>query len=245
VLQDALLPKQGAASLRATLAPKLSGAIDVPAALRLQPLGQHLLFSSVASLLGNAGQTNYATANAALAAAAQLLQQGGTSAVSLQWGPWSGGGMATAAVAASLAVKGVGLVQPASGLQLLHRVLTGSSGGGTAAAVVAPLVVLDWRRMLRPAQQSSPFFADVAPASIGTSVRSAAGPAPAQRASAGALSVQQVQEQLLELVAGVVGTTIDPSVAFMSAGLDSLGEKCSLHPVLQARLALHGAQFRV
>ena len=246
VLQDALLPKQGAGSLRAALAPKLSGAINAAAALRLQPLAQHLLFSSVASLLGNAGQANYSAANAALDAAAQLLQQGGTSAISLQWGPWSGGGMATAAVAASLAAKGVGLVQPASGLQLLQRVLAGSNGIA-AAAMVAPLVVLDWRLMLRPAQQSSPFFADMAPAATSTARLSAAGTAPAQhqRAAGAALSVQQVQEQLQELVAGVVGCTIDPAVAFMSAGLDSLGEAYRLLVVLTTPLARHGTQYAI
>lgn len=217
-----MLARQTAGGLRRALAPKLSGALNAAAGLRQQPLQQALLFSSVAALLGNAGQANYSAANAALDAAAALWQQHGTPAGSLQWGPWAGGGMATASVAASLAAKGVGLVQPAGGLRLLARLLAPAA---SLPAVAAPLVALDWRRMLRPAQQRSPFFAELVPAG-----QPAAGPSPAAASShsgsapAPRISLQQVEEQLLQLVAGVVGGAVDRQAAFMSAGLDSLGE---------------------
>lgn len=246
VLRDALLAKQTAAGLRQALAPKLAGGANAAAAQHGQPLQQRLLFSSVASLLGNAGQANYAAANAALDAAAQAMQQQGAAAVSLQWGPWAGAGMATPAVAASLAAKGVGLVQPASGLRLLARLMGGSSSA--ASPVAAPLVALDWQRVLRPAQQRSAFFAELAPA--GTLQQQAAiAPQPgassrtAASAAAARPSLEAVQEGVLSVAASVIGAAIDPSAAFMSAGLDSLGAlgtarvyllpvvaECSAHP---------------
>lgn len=55
-----------------------------------QPLSFSLLFSSVASLLGSAGQANYAAANSALDAAAAADTAMGLSTTSIRWGAWAG-----------------------------------------------------------------------------------------------------------------------------------------------------------
>eukprot|EP01053_Blabericola_migrator_P011634 Blabericola_migrator_1__11633@NODE_6_length_26506_cov_44_936268_g5_i0_p1_GENE_NODE_6_length_26506_cov_44_936268_g5_i0NODE_6_length_26506_cov_44_936268_g5_i0_p1_ORF_typecomplete_len7931_score1366_80ketoacylsynt/PF00109_26/5_6e73ketoacylsynt/PF00109_26/1_5e75ketoacylsynt/PF00109_26/1_2e70ketoacylsynt/PF00109_26/3_7e59Ketoacylsynt_C/PF02801_22/5_4e33Ketoacylsynt_C/PF02801_22/5_1e43Ketoacylsynt_C/PF02801_22/2e38Ketoacylsynt_C/PF02801_22/2e24Acyl_transf_1/PF00698_21/5e55Acyl_transf_1/PF00698_21/6_9e7 len=57
-------------------------------------LSFYVLFSSIASLLGNASQTNYATANAILDAYAEKRRAENKVAVSIQWGPWLEQGMA-------------------------------------------------------------------------------------------------------------------------------------------------------
>ena len=222
VLLDALLPKQTAAGLRAALAPKLCGCLTAASAQGAQPLQQLLLFSSVAALLGNAGQVNYAAANAALDATAVRLQHQGTGAASLQWGPWAGGGMASPAVVASLAARGVGLVQPGKALLLLRSVMA-RCAGGSRTAVVAPLVALRWQRMLRPAQQRSQFFADVA-ADVAAGVAALPAAWRPVAASAPRLSVREVEAAVLEVAAGVLGSTLSLSSTFMAAGLDSLGE---------------------
>lgn len=74
LVQDALLPKQSASGLRAVLAPKLAGTQNLAFACARSPVDGFALFSSIASLLGNAGQTNYAAANAVLDATAALQQ---------------------------------------------------------------------------------------------------------------------------------------------------------------------------
>jgi KR domain len=48
------------------LAPKAAGTRNLLAAAAATPLGCVALFSSIAALLGNAGQANYAAANAVL-----------------------------------------------------------------------------------------------------------------------------------------------------------------------------------
>ena len=61
-----MLPKQTAASLRAAFGAKVQGAVNVASALAGTGTGVLVGFSSIASLLGNAGQINYAAANGAL-----------------------------------------------------------------------------------------------------------------------------------------------------------------------------------
>ena len=219
-MRDGLLSAQSAGHLRSALAPKLDGYLNLSSSMSLQPVCRTLAFGSVASLLGNAGQVNYAAANAALDAAAALSVQRGAACAVLQWGPWASGGMATPAVAASLAAKGVGLVHPDAGLELLDRVLAARSP--YAGSVSAPINALDWRRILRPAQQRSVFFREILPTAGSPTVVEQRGNAD-HAAPPAAFSIEEVQAEVLQLAAGVVGASMDASAAFMSAGLDSLG----------------------
>ena len=61
-------------------------------ALNQQPLQQLVLFSSVAVLVGAAGQGNYVAANSALDAMAQQILASGQPATSIQWGAWASAG---------------------------------------------------------------------------------------------------------------------------------------------------------
>lgn len=67
---DGLLHSQTAATIRRVLAPKLDGAANIMRSGFASASVSLTLFSSIASLLGNAGQANYSAANAAVDALA-------------------------------------------------------------------------------------------------------------------------------------------------------------------------------
>lgn len=97
VLEDSLIGSQSQNSIRAVMAPKLgSGASHsniVAAASAGLPLQQLVLFSSIASCVGAAGQANYVASNAVLDGWAAAARQQGLSASSVQWGAWATAGM--------------------------------------------------------------------------------------------------------------------------------------------------------
>ena len=109
VLRDATLPNQTVAGARAVTGPKVAGLHHILAACAGMPVQALKLFSSVAAFLGSPGQLNYSTANAQLDAAAGELYRQGLAGVSVQWGPWGGGGMAQASRATEQRMERMGL----------------------------------------------------------------------------------------------------------------------------------------
>jgi myxalamid-type polyketide synthase MxaB len=86
------------------------------------PLDFFVGFSSVASLLGAAGQANYAAASAFLDALAHHRRNLGLPGLSINWGPWSDAGMASR-LHARLQAHGEGLIDPDRGVRLFAHAL--------------------------------------------------------------------------------------------------------------------------
>ncbi|GAB3799131.1 SDR family NAD(P)-dependent oxidoreductase [Micromonospora zhanjiangensis] len=87
-LADATLDALTEHHLQTALRGKAEGAWHLHTAIRNHPVTQFLMFSSAAGTLGNAGQANYAAANAYLDALAQHRHAAGEPATSLAWGLW-------------------------------------------------------------------------------------------------------------------------------------------------------------
>lgn len=126
ILDDGVLLNQTWARFEAVLQPKVTGAWNLHRLSQDQPLEFFVMFSSIASLLGSAGQSNYSVANAFLDALAHYRKGQGLAALSINWGPWATRGMAT-----SKAVQrgrwrrenGVHPLSPTAGMALLAQAI--------------------------------------------------------------------------------------------------------------------------
>ncbi|MEO5330727.1 MAG: SDR family NAD(P)-dependent oxidoreductase [Magnetococcus sp. YQC-5] len=94
VLDDGLIMDLDRARMTRVMAPKALGAWNLHQATKQLALDFFVLFSSVSSLIGNAGQGNYVAANAFLDALSHARRAAGLPATSINWGALSEVGMA-------------------------------------------------------------------------------------------------------------------------------------------------------
>ncbi|MFI2213278.1 SDR family NAD(P)-dependent oxidoreductase [Streptomyces sp. NPDC020141] len=126
VLDDATVTGVTSAQLDSVLTPKADGARHLDAATEGDPLDFFVLFSSAAALVGNPGQAVYAAGNAFLDAVAESRRRRGRTALSVQWGPFAGIGLAADAGGlrgARLAERGMGGITPEEAWPALLRLL--------------------------------------------------------------------------------------------------------------------------
>ncbi len=126
VLDDGVLTRQSLARLRKAMDPKVLGAWNLHEHSKDLPLDFFCEFSSAASLVGSPGQANYAAGNAFLDALAHHRHALGLPALSINWGAWGGGMAETAAARRRQESNGVEEIDPASGVNLLERMLGGT-----------------------------------------------------------------------------------------------------------------------
>ncbi|WP_158624963.1 type I polyketide synthase [Corallococcus terminator] len=142
ILEDGMVQQLDPARLRRVLAPKVLGAWNLHVLTREAPLDFFVLQSSVAGLLGSAGQGNYAAANTFLDALAHQRRAEGLPALSVDWGAFSEVGLAAAQEnrGVRLASRGIRSLTPTEGLDALRRLLDSDR----AQVGVVPLDLRQW-----------------------------------------------------------------------------------------------------
>lgn len=123
VVQDELLLRMTAETFQRVLRPKVRGGWLLHRLLRDYPLDFFVLFSSTGSVIASLGQGNYASANAFLDALAHHRRSLGLPALSIGWGPWSVGMVEQLKLEQFYARRGIELITPEAGTQILARVL--------------------------------------------------------------------------------------------------------------------------
>lgn len=94
IVAGGVISQQTAERFQQVLAPKVKGVWNLHQLTTHLPLDFFVCFSSVASVVGIAGQSNYAAANAFMDTFVHRRRASGRFATSINWGPWSDSGMA-------------------------------------------------------------------------------------------------------------------------------------------------------
>ncbi|MEV6050781.1 SDR family NAD(P)-dependent oxidoreductase, partial [Streptomyces sp. NPDC052107] len=224
VLHDAVLTEQTEERLDDVWMPKAGAAWLLHELTERLPLRAFVLFSSVAGVLGSAGQTNYAAANGFLDGLARLRRAEGLSALSIAYGLWQDAGMGTAldpveqARAASVGMPALGTEQ---GLALFDAAVAGDE----AAVVATPLLPA----VVDHAGQRAPLLSGLFRAATARAVARRAGGGRLARQLADAteaerldLALRAVQEQAALVLGHPEGTVLEPDRPFTEFGFDSL-----------------------
>ncbi|WP_189083189.1 type I polyketide synthase, partial [Mangrovihabitans endophyticus] len=224
VLDDGVIGSLTPERLAAVLAPKVDAGWHLHEATADRDLDAFVLFSSVAGILGAAGQGNYAAGNTFLDALAEHRHERGLPATSLAWGPWARGmaGALSDADAQRIARSGLPVLTDEQGLSLFDAALAaGGPGYLTARLDLAAIrahgdipALLDG--LIRQRTRRAP--AATGATATGLAQRIAArGDSEARQ-----MLLDLVRAQIARVLGHATADAVDPGKSFSDLGFDSL-----------------------
>jgi acyl transferase domain-containing protein len=229
VLDDAPLQNLSLAHFQRVMGAKVSGSLNLHRLAQGADIELFVLFSSIANLIGSAGQANYASANGFVAALGRARHAQGLPASVIHWGPWAEVGMASNKLIQNKILRsGLLMLDPDVAIDAMEKVLESTR----PEAVIARI---DWTRI-------ADYLAERVPLTLLDNYTRSAQPAPAPAgngpAEGGAGLVQELLRQsaanaLKQLTAYVEATvrevlaidpadTVEHTRALQKMGMDSL-----------------------
>ena len=219
ILDDGLLKTLSWSRFQKVLQPKVTGAWNLHLISEKLPLDWFVCFSSVVSVFGAAGQSNYAAANAYMDNLISYRHSLGLPGTSINWSIWNEVGMAnrlTSGQQQNLTQQGLKAIAPKQGLKVLKQLLQQQ----TTQTIVFPV---DWTTFL-DRQPNNPFFAKLRPQTTAKPATSSFLQQLAQTAKSDLYEV--LQSHIREQIAKVLGFSdpedIDTQEKFADLGMDSL-----------------------
>ncbi|MCY3861889.1 MAG: SDR family NAD(P)-dependent oxidoreductase [bacterium] len=223
VLSDGSLSNLSWARFEQVLGPKVLGAWHLHSATKDRDLDLFLLFSSITSVLGKAGQANHSAANAFLDQLAAHRRAQGLSGQSIAWGAWSELGEAEEQrdrISRQLAASGTGWITPQQGMKALDRLVRQD-------AVATMVGLVDWPVFTEGLDSRLAFFEELLSADTGEAADEAEmsgdllsqlGEAAAEEREA--LLTAFLQQELQAVMK--LSTPPSPTADFSDLGMDSL-----------------------
>ncbi len=223
VLSDGALGNQSWERFEQVLWPKVLGAWHLHRATEDRDLDMFVLFSSVAGVLGNPGQSNHAAANAFLDQLAAHRRALGLPGQTIAWGAWSELGEAEEQrerIAERLEARGTDWITPQQGLRAFDQLVRED-------AATSVVLAADWLSYGEGLEYRMPLLEDLlstisedeadSPA-LADDLMSPLAETPA--AEREALLVSFLQQELQAVLR--LPTAPEPTVGFFDLGMDSL-----------------------
>ncbi len=205
------------------LRPKVKGGWILHQLSQADPLDFLVSFSSIASVWGSRGLAHYAAANQFLDSLAHYRRSLGLPGQSINWGPWSGGGMADSDEQTWAAQSGLDTVSPDQALAALEVILSSSLTQVTVSRN-------DWSRFkaIYTAKRDRPFLDRIEiTTQLSSSETQASNQVVAQlKALPQGEQVNGLQDFVEDQLRRILGfhpeQVLDPQVGFFDLGMDSL-----------------------
>lgn len=224
VLEDGLLSKLDRQWMLRVMAPKVAGTWNLHCQTSQLALDHFVLFSSLSSVFGHAGQANYASANAFLDGLAHYRRAHGLTCVTVNWGYLADVGYLAERqqLGERLQRQGVNSFTISEALEALERAMQ-------RRAVQVSVMRIDWSlwRGLGVTGHVSPRFAHLVPRSSPGDASSPIGPlswdvlmnsSEQQRAEC----VDRMLREKVTRLLGVAAERLDAATPLLDLGLDSL-----------------------
>jgi len=204
---DRIIAQQSPDTIRMVFGPKAGSLSTCAHTYSRCHFNTLVMFSSISSMIGTAGQSNYCAANLFLEGVTARLSNSGLSVRAIAWGAWSGIGMAMhrSKVLDNAKMYGLGVIDPRLGLLYLENVLNLHSGS-TPVAIASPFDFTGafWKRDI--------ISYDLQKSDINPIVKS----------KGSEISKSSITERIQFAVEALTGQVVSESDPLMHAGLDSL-----------------------
>ncbi|WP_331745984.1 type I polyketide synthase [Streptomyces sp. NBC_00872] len=213
VLDDAAITHVNDQQLNRVWAPKVTGAWHLHNATAEHTLDWFVVYSSMASLLGNPGQGVYAAANSWLDGFAVWRTRRGLPTLAVNWGPWGETGVAT-----DFSSRGYQTIPTGKGLLALHALLA----HGRVRTGVIPGAPDTW---IPATGRHSSLFGLLAPVKEPTADTSRDIQATLRDLAPGIARRTALETYLADHIRAILrlgSTTLDPQTPLKALGFDSL-----------------------
>jgi acyl transferase domain-containing protein/acyl carrier protein len=236
IIQDNFILKKNQDELFNVFDPKVTGLINLDQATQNIKLDFIVLFSSLAAVLGNTGQADYAAANAFMDAYAHyrngLVKAGQRHGhtVSINWPLWQSGGMAMDAASEQVMQQNTGMVPmtTATGLQALYQAI--KQNGDQYVVMEGDPSRMRFTLLMESSTQPTPQSTPVQEAPTQEPVNASNpmdshGQRGAKNVATPDLNLDSVANYLKELLASVIdipAQDIDPDQPMEQYGIDSI-----------------------